>query len=325
MYKGKLLFAALVLASATVACQSNPQPPPPPPSVVSVVINQPSVTTLNAGQSVNLTAKVTFTTATTGESVTWSIVSGGGTLSNQSALGATFTAPSQASASITTIKATSVQDPSKFGTGELNINAAGSSTITAVTITPPSSTNLTTSASINLSVAVTGTGAFNPAVTWEVSASSGATGFLTNQTNTGATYTAPSQANTVTVRAISVQDSSKTSQVVFNITASGDTTPPTIASTTATSSTTVVIVFSEAIAPASIVAAQFGFSPSLTSSAAVLGVDGKTVTVTTSAQTHLTAYAVLLNNNSAVTKVKDLAGNEYVIGNDGFHGSFDGF
>jgi Bacterial Ig-like domain len=104
-----------------------------------------------------------------------------------------------------------------------------------------------------------------------------------------------------------------------------DTTPPTIASTTATSSTTVVIVFSEAIAPASVVAAQFGFVPSLTSSAAVLGADGKTVTVTTSTQTHLTAYAVILNNNFAVAKVKDLAGNEYVSGNDGSHASFDGF
>ncbi len=321
MYKGKWLVSAVLFAIALVAC-----PTPSSNTISTVSIDQPSSTTLNAGQSVNLHATLTGT-GSFSNGVIWSKV-GGGTFSNQTSNTVTFTAPSQASASITTIKATSVQDPSKFGTGELNINAAasGSSTITAVSITPPASTNLTTSASVNLSVAVTGTGAFNPAVTWEVSASSGTTGFLTNQTNTGATYTAPSQANTVTIRAISVQDSSKFSEVVFNVAAaSSDTTPPTIASTTATSSSTVVIVFSEAIAAASIVAAQFDFSPSLTSSAAVLGADGKTVTVTTSAQTHLTSYVVLLNNKAAFTKVKDLAGNEYVPGNDGFHASFDGF
>ena len=329
MYKGKWILGAVFLTIATVACQTTQPPPPPPPSVVSVVINDPGVTTLNAGQSINLSAKVTFTTATSGESVTWSIVGGGGTLTNKTALGVTFTAPSLATASMTQIKATSVQDTSKSATRDFNINAAasGSSTITAVTITPPSSTTLTPGATLNLNAVVTGTGAFNNAVSWELLVASGKTGTLTNQTATSATYTAPSQVSngTVTVRAISVQDTGKVADLVLNITGTGggDTTPPKIQTTTATSSTTVTVLFNEALDPASVVAGQFrivdlvsGGVAFVAVSAASLSVDGKTVTLTTVAQTPNASYAVLVNNVAAEVKVTDVAGNQYAPGQD---------
>lgn len=336
MYQGKLLFTALILASATIACQSNPPPPPPPPSVVSVVINPPSTTTLNAGQTVNLTAKVTFTAATSGESVTWSKVSGEGTLSNISALGVTFNAPNLPSASVTKIKATSVQDTSKSTTIDLNINAASAS-ISAVTITPPAGTTLSAGATLNLNAVVTGTGTFNNAVTWELLVASGKTGTLTNQTSTSATYTAPSQANngTVTVRATSIQDTGKVADLVLNITGTGggDTTPPKIQTTTATSSTTVTVLFNEALDPASVVAGQFRILDSSSGvtfvavSAASLSIDGKTVTLTTAVQTPNAPYAVLVNNVAAEVKVTDVAGNQYVPGQDVnfFSASFNGF
>jgi hypothetical protein len=336
MYQGKWLCAAVLLTIATVACQTTPPPPPPPPSVVSVVINDPGVTTLNAGQSINLTAKVTFTTATSGESVTWSIVSGGGTLTNKTALGVTFTAPSLATASITQIKATSVQDTSKSFTGDLNINAV-SNGITSVVITAPANTTLSAGATLNLNAVVTGTGTFNNAVSWELLVASGKTGTLTNQTATSATYTAPSQVSngTVTVRAISVQDTGKVADLVLNITGTGggDTTPPKIQTTTATSSTTVTVLFNEALDPASVVAGQFKILDVSSGvafvavSAASLSVDGKIVTLTTVAQTPNAPYAVLVNNVAAEVKVTDVAGNQYVPGQDvnSFSASFTGF
>ena len=337
MYQGKWLFAAVLLTLATVACQTNqPPPPPPPPSVVSVVINPPSSTTLNAGQTINLTAKVTFTTATSGESVTWSKVSGEGTLSNVSALGVTLTAPSLPNASVTKIKATSVQDTSKSTTIDLNINAASAS-ITAVTITPPANTTLNAGATLNLNAVVTGTGTFNNAVTWELLVASGKPGTLTNQTSTSATYTAPSQVSngTVTVRATSVQDTGKVADLVLNITGTGggDTTPPKIQTTTATSSTTVTVLFNEALDPSTVVAGQFRIIDSSSGvtfvpvSAASLSVDGKTVTLTTAAQTPNAPYAVLVNNVDAEVKVTDVAGNQYVPGQDvnSFSASFNGF
>jgi hypothetical protein len=328
------VFGSLLLA-LLVACPSQT----PPPSVVSVVINDPGVTTLNAGQSINLTAKVTFTTATSGESVTWSIVSGGGTLTNKTALGVTFTAPSLPAASVTQIKATSVQDTSKSFTGELNINAAasGSSTITAVTITPPANTTLNAGATLNLNAVVTGTGTFNNAVTWELLVASGKTGTLTNQTATSATFTAPSQVSngTVTVRATSVQDTGKIADLVLNITGTGggDTTPPKIQTTTATSSTKVTVLFNEALDPASVVAGQFRIVDFVSGvafvavSAASLSVDGKTVTLTTAPQTPNNPYAVLVNNVAAEVKVTDVAGNQYVPGQDvnSSSPSFNGF
>jgi hypothetical protein len=336
MYKGKWILGAVLLTIATVACQTTQPPPPPPPSVVSVVINDPGVTTLNAGQSINLSAKVTFTTATSGESVTWSIVSGGGTLTNKTALGVTFTAPSLTTASITQIKATSVQDTSKSATRDLNINAV-SNGITSVVITPPANTTLAAGATLNLNAVVTGTGAFNNAVTWELLVASGKTGTLTNQTATNATYTAPSQVSngTVTVRAISVQDTGKVADLVLNITGTGggDTTPPKIQTTTATSSTTVTVLFNEALDPASVVAGQFRIVDASSGvafvavSAASLSVDGKTVTLTTAAQTPNNPYAVLVNNVAAEVKVTDVAGNQYVPGQDvnSFSASFNGF
>jgi hypothetical protein len=336
MYKGKWILGAVFLTIATVACPTTQPPPPPPPSVVSVVINDPGVTTLNAGQSINLTAKVTFTTATSGESVTWSIVSGGGTLTNKTALGVTFTAPSLATASVTQIKATSVQDTSKAVTRDLSINAI-SNGITSVVITPPANTTLSAGATLNLNAVVTGTGTFNNAVSWELLVASGKTGTLTNQTATSATYTAPSQVSngTVTVRAISVQDTGKVADLVLNITGTGggDTTPPKIQTTTATSSTTVTVLFNEALDPASVVAGQFRILDASSGvafvavSAASLSVDGKTVTLTTAAQTPNAPYAVLVNNVAAEVKVTDVAGNQYVPGQDvnSFSASFNGF
>ncbi|MCA9836379.1 MAG: leucine-rich repeat protein, partial [Trueperaceae bacterium] len=84
-----------------------------------------------------------------------------------------------------------------------------------------------------------------------------------------------------------------------------DTTRPTVLSTFAPSSTTVEVSFSEAIK--GVETNQFDFpAQSLTISAASLGTDSKTVTLTTSPQTPNESYALLVK-----TGITDLAGNPF--------------
>ena len=78
---------------------------------------------------------------------------------------------------------------------------------------------------------------------------------------------------------------------------------PTVASAVAASATTVAVTFSRNVAPGSVMAngSQFTFDNGLTASAAT--VSGRTVTLTTSAQTGATAYTVTVANT-----VTDLQG-----------------
>jgi Bacterial Ig-like domain len=88
-----------------------------------------------------------------------------------------------------------------------------------------------------------------------------------------------------------------------------DTTPPTVVSTTATTNTSVTVVFSEAIVGGN-VAANFSFPLQLLSStAASVASDNKTVTITTSIQTANEPYSILVSSS-----VTDVAGNAYDLG-----------
>ncbi len=74
-----------------------------------------------------------------------------------------------------------------------------------------------------------------------------------------------------------------------------DTTPPTIVSATATGPTSVAVLFSEAVALASAqTVANYAINNGVTISAAVLGADSRTVTLTTS--TLLGSYVLTVNN-----------------------------
>lgn len=90
-------------------------------SPVSVAVTA-SAATVDATDAVTLTAAVTNDKNSGG--VTWS-VNGGGTLSNQTTSGATYTAPAASSSALTvTVTATSVADTTKTGTATLTIPAA---------------------------------------------------------------------------------------------------------------------------------------------------------------------------------------------------------
>jgi len=90
-------------------------------SPVSVAVTA-SAATVDATDAVTLTAAVTNDKNSGG--VTWS-VSGGGTLSNTSTTGATYTAPAASSSALSVIvTATSVADTTKTGTATLTVPAA---------------------------------------------------------------------------------------------------------------------------------------------------------------------------------------------------------
>jgi alpha-tubulin suppressor-like RCC1 family protein len=123
--------------------------------------------TLDAGKNTTLSATVTGTGNPLPE-VTWSIDSGGGTLSNIGGTSVTFTAPSLVEASSTTIRAASVQDPSKTGTVTINVkrDTAGSS-VTGLSISA-SRVLMRGAERATLSATLTGVGNFDAAVTWQI-------------------------------------------------------------------------------------------------------------------------------------------------------------
>jgi hypothetical protein len=87
-----------------------------------------SASTLDPGQSTTLTATLTHDD---GQGVTWSL-SGGGTLTNQSATGVTYTAPATETASTSvTVTATSVKDTGVTASATISINASPTITTAA--------------------------------------------------------------------------------------------------------------------------------------------------------------------------------------------------
>jgi hypothetical protein len=155
--------------------------------------------------------------------VTWSIVSGGGTLTPQSSNITQYTAPA-----ITTVgqsavlRATSVADPTKFG--DVVIGFDTTVAVTSVVWSPDgpiaSAWNLADLASVSATVNVLGTGAYNRAVTFTappgVTVTPGViSGSLTPVVISFAA-TLPKTPASYTIRATSVQDPTKFDDLIIN-------------------------------------------------------------------------------------------------------------
>jgi alpha-tubulin suppressor-like RCC1 family protein len=210
MKQQRLSILPVILAAILAACNGNPIIITP--SISSVQVNAASLN-LTAGASQAMTATVSGTGAFN-QAVTWNIESGGGSLSAISSSSVTFNAPSLNSLSATVIRATSVQDPSKFDSVTLNIAASpATSSITGVSITA-SKVNLRALESTTLTAQVAGTGAFDNSVTWAIK--TGGVGSLSSSTPTSVTYLAPSLSlgKVVQITASSVQDPTK-QQTIF--------------------------------------------------------------------------------------------------------------
>ncbi len=198
----------------------NINPTEPNSSITGVTLIANPNTTLAAKDTADLTATVDGTGAF-GNGVTWNIVSGGGTISAATGSSITFTAPSLTASSTTIVRATSVQDPSKFAIVNLSINPTEPNpVITSVTVSANPNIILEPFDTTVLSAVVVGTGAFETSIIWSIVSGAGT---ISAASGSSITFTAPSLvANSITIiRASSVEDPSKSDTISLSIKASG--------------------------------------------------------------------------------------------------------
>ncbi len=205
----KKILLGIGLSLALIACP-NPAPNP------TLGITSVTLTAVNSNLSPAATTAVNAVVVGTGafsSDLTWSITSGGGVLSATTGTSVTFTAPNATAATV--IRATSVQDTSKFGEATVNTTAPASS-ITGIAL---SSTRLALKEpqKATLSATVSGTGAFNNALTWAIE--SGGVGTLSSNSGASVEYTPSSSASgrVVRVTATSVQDPTQKSTIYLGI------------------------------------------------------------------------------------------------------------
>ncbi len=165
---------------------------PFPPTITSVT-SSCSPATITSGTTSQCTA-IIIGTGNYSTAITWSATAG--TIS----LSGLFTAPIVTSATAITIRATSVQDPTKIGSTTVTVNPA-SPTITRVTVNCFPST-IVSGGTSSCTASVEGSGNFSSAVTWSATAGT--------ISSTGL-FTAPFVATTtnITLTATSVQDNTK--------------------------------------------------------------------------------------------------------------------
>ena len=205
---------AAASATATISVTAPP---------ISVTINNPP-SSIAASATASLTATVTNDTQTKG--VTWTV-----TCSNSGACGSfnptstasgsatVYTAPAAIPTSGTvTVTATSVTDTTKSASATITITAPGISV--ALNPTPPTSLIIGATSSLT---AVVSNDSHSAGVTWTVTCGSSACGSFSSATTpsgTATTYTAPATVpspNTVTVKATSVTDTTKSASATITI------------------------------------------------------------------------------------------------------------
>lgn len=163
-------------------------------NAVTGITASASPTTIALNGNSQLSAQVTGT-GTFEASVTWSILSGGGSIS-AGIFGTQYTASSTAEAVI--LRAASVANPSIQADISIAVQATVPNAVTGITASA-SPTTIATGATSSLTAQVTGTGNFSSSVTWTVISGGG----LISAGMFGAEYTASSSAGTVVLRAAS--------------------------------------------------------------------------------------------------------------------------
>jgi alpha-tubulin suppressor-like RCC1 family protein len=172
---------------------------------------------VNASATTSITANIVGI-GTFGDGLNWNIDSGVGSLDAVTGSSVIFTAPSASDDSITILRATSVQDPSKTATISLTINALipPNSSVTTVSITA-TKIALREAETTNLTATLTGTGAFNSAVTWSIASGVGTLSSITKNTVVYNTALSVSFGRVVQILAVSKQDPSKKQSIFISI------------------------------------------------------------------------------------------------------------
>ena len=169
-------------------------------SSISSVAVSPATLSLNANAQKQFAATLTGT-GTYNSEVTWSAQRGSITSAGL------YVAPSTGGSDVVTAK--SVQDTSKVATASVTVAVASSSSSISSVAVSPTTLSLNVSAQNQFTATVSGSGQYNPTVTW--SAQSGSI------TSTGL-YTASATSGTDVVIAKSVQDASKSTTASVTVT-----------------------------------------------------------------------------------------------------------
>ena len=175
-----------------------------------------SVTVLPATASVQKGGTQSFTATVIGtngpaQTVTWTVE--GGTASTIDASG-NLTVGATETATTLTVRATSTLDTSKSGTATVTVTTP--STVTSVTVSPATA-SVNKGGSVSFAATVTGTGSPSQTVTWTVEGGTAST----IDANGVLTVAAGETATTLTVRATSTLDTSKSGTATVTVT-----TPP---------------------------------------------------------------------------------------------------
>ncbi len=203
--KWLVLVAALAAIVLLSSCSGTA------PSVTSVTATC-SPATITSGQTSQCVALVSGN-GTYKQTVTWT--ASAGTISSTGL----FTAPSVTSQSRPTIVATSTEDTTKAGAYQVTVNPIGSS-ISAVSVSCLP-TSIQSGQTSQCSAVVSGTGSFDPTVTWTVSSGS---------VSSSGVVTAPNVPTNsqIIVTATSVQDSTKSALTTLNVSPAGTVTSVTV-------------------------------------------------------------------------------------------------
>jgi len=195
-----LYTAPAVTSSASFTIRATSQADPTKSGTATVTVNpavsvtvSPATATVASGGTVQFTASVSGTTNT---AVTWSIDQGssGGSISSSGL----YTAPTVASPTQFTIRATSQADPTKFGSATVTVNP-----VISVTVSPATATVLS-GGTVQFTASVSGT--TNTAVTWSIVQGSSGGSISSSGLYTAPTVSSPTQ---FSIRATSQADPTK--------------------------------------------------------------------------------------------------------------------
>ena len=177
-----------------------------------------SIAPVSPTVQVNTTRQFSATvTGTANTAVTWQVnnVTGGNATTGTITNSGLFTAPAAVPSGFVIVRAISQADPTKSGSTTVTIAPPANAIAVSVS---PTSASLATNATQQFTASVTGTA--NTAVTWQVNNVTGGNSTTGTITNTGL-YTAPAAvpASSVTVRAVSQADATKSGNATVTITA----------------------------------------------------------------------------------------------------------
>jgi len=178
-------------------------------TAVSVTVN-PSSASVTVNQTKQFSAAVNNSS---NQTVTWGVngVAGGNSTVGTITSGGLYTAP--ASPTNVTVQATSQADPTAVGTAAVTVNPVA---VVSVTISP---TSATVRVRKNQTFTATVQNATNKSVTWQVNGITGGNSTIGTISSSG-TYRAPNSVpspNTVQVKAVSVQDPTKSATATVTI------------------------------------------------------------------------------------------------------------